>query len=243
MKRTYAWIAVLALATVLAGTGCRRVDLVESGYLKTDTRTVALEGATEAQIDLTMGAGDLSLKAGNSSTELLRGEFEYAKDSPPEFDYDVSGTRGILVVRQRGSSGWRMGTATNVWDLDIVRGVPVDLRVTLGAGRGNLDLRDVRVTGLDATMGAGETIVDLSGARTDSVSGRIEAGAGSIKVRVPSDVGVRITGHQDGVGDFTANGFKNDGRALVNDAWGETDVRIELQVIRGVGEIVLEIVD
>ncbi|MDH4140385.1 MAG: hypothetical protein OEV43_07425, partial [Coriobacteriia bacterium] len=71
MKRTIVLASVLALTMLLAVTGCRRVDLAEEGYLKTETRTVALEGAEEAQLDLTMGAGELKLSGADTGSNLV----------------------------------------------------------------------------------------------------------------------------------------------------------------------------
>ncbi|MDH4139428.1 MAG: toast rack family protein, partial [Coriobacteriia bacterium] len=174
---------------------------------------------------------------------LVVGEFEYVSEWRPEIEYDVSGDRGVLVARQPDVRTWRLGDRKNSWDIEVSQDVPIDLRVTLGAGLSNLDLRDVIVKDLDATMGAGDATVDLGGARDRSFSGRVETGAGRITVRLPKDVGVRITGYQEGVGEFSADGFEVDGRALVNDAYGVSDVTIELQVVRGIGETVFELVD
>ncbi len=51
---------------------------------------------------------------------------------------------------------------------------------------------------------------------------------------------MRITGMQDGVGDFNVDGFSADGDAFVNEAWETAPVKIELRIQRGVGEVTVE---
>jgi hypothetical protein len=52
---------------------------------------------------------------------------------------------------------------------------------------------------------------------------------------------VKVTGRKDGIGDFQADGFKTYGNSFVNDAYGKTPTSIELNVMRGVGEVKLEL--
>ena len=71
----------------------------------------------------------------------------------------------------------------------------------------------------------------------------VTAGAGRVEVRLPSDIGVRVSGREDGVGDWSYDGFTVDGDYLVNDAYGTSDTTIELDVQRGIGDVVLVLVD
>jgi len=71
----------------------------------------------------------------------------------------------------------------------------------------------------------------------------VTAGAGRVEVRLPSDIGVRVAGREEGVGDWSYDGFSVDGAYLVNDAYGTSDKTIELNIQRGLGEVVLVLVD
>jgi predicted membrane protein len=114
------------------------------------------------------------------------------------------------------------------------------LDVEFGAGDSTVDLSEVDVRDVHVLTGAGKTTIDLTGERTADVSAKVEAGVGELTIRVPSNVGVRITGAQDGIGDFNVDGFTADGDAFVNDAWDGATVKIELRVQRGVGEVTVE---
>jgi predicted membrane protein len=187
-----------------------------------------------------MAAGEFKLAGG--ATGAMDAEFEASPRTwLPEVDYSVEGTSGVLRVTQPNMERFDfMGDTRNVWDVKLTSGVPVDLDVEFGAGDSTVDLSQVDVRELHVLTGAGETTVDLTGPRTADVTGDIEAGVGRLTVKVPSDVGVRITGAQDGIGDFNVEGFSMDGDAFVNDAWDTAAVKIELRVQRGVGEVTVE---
>ncbi len=58
---------------------------------------------------------------------------------------------------------------------------------------------------------------------------------------VPSEVGVRGRA-EGGLGKIDAEGFQREGEAYVNDAYGDSDVSLDVDVRGGVGTINLEVV-
>jgi hypothetical protein len=122
-------------------------------------------------------------------------------------------------------------------------GVPTALDLQLGVGTSRIDLRALDVTDLSVLTGVGDTVIDLSGPRARSLHGRIEAGVGSLVVKLPNDVGVRVTGRGEGIGEFSAVGLHEDNGVWVNDAYAGDGPRIEIDVNRGVGEVTIEMVD
>jgi len=69
----------------------------------------------------------------------------------------------------------------------------------------------------------------------------IEGGVGEATVLVPSEVGVRVRA-EGGLDKINAEGFQRDGEAYVNDAYGDSDVSLNLDVRGGVGSISLKVV-
>jgi hypothetical protein len=130
-----------------------------------------------------------------------------------------------------------------VWDVALSSGLPLDLSVQMGAGRADIDLRGTDLRRFQMDLGAGDATVDLSGDWIHDAQVWITTGAGELTVRVPADVGVRLRGHKDGIGEFNADGFRADGDALVNDAYDDADVRFELTLVRGVGTVNVETID
>jgi hypothetical protein len=249
---------ILAVAT-LGSMGCRRVKLTEtpagrSVNASTETTQVALGGAEALDTIIRMGVGELKLTAGEpSSTVALVGTFDYAPaEWKPEVKYSVDGTEGALYVSQPDPVEIPgLGTTRNTWTVKIAPDVPTNLSLKLGVGESDVNLRGVDLTKLEALTGVGEAKIDLSGERTRDLTARIEAGVGEVTISVPTDVGVRIIGAGDGVGDFTAEGFTRDGSSgstpdggdLVNAAWSGDGPKIELFITHGIGDVKVVSVD
>jgi hypothetical protein len=244
-------LAVLAVGALMAGTGCTRVRLQDSPDTRTfrETKTVPLEGAKELRAEIKQGVGEFRLSgestATTSSAPTFRGDFTFAPESwRPEVSYALSGTRGDLTVRQPDNSqAPTLHDVTYGWTLALPAGVPTELDLTLGVGNSEVDLRGLDVTRLDMLTGVGNTTVDLSGPRTGALTGRIEAGVGQLTVKLPTGVGVRISGSEDGVGDFSADGFIARGSGWENAAYATgTGPKIDIDLQRGVGNVTLLLV-
>jgi hypothetical protein len=95
--------------------------------------------------------------------------------------------------------------------------------------------------GLKLQMGAGKTTVDLTGDYAKSFDASIQGGVGEATVMLPSGVGVKAKA-QGGLGKINAEGLKRVGDSYVNDAYGESDVTLNVDVQGGVGQINLEVV-
>lgn len=249
-------LAAALCAALLGSTGCilrrERLSQSTSTIKRTDSEAVSLDGAKTGEVVVMMGAGELKMAGGASSGNLIDGTFTYAPASlkPVIEPASLGDSHKQVVIRNersdglgdfRGLGGVRLA---NSWDVRLTEEVPVtQLSVTLGAGDSDLDLRTVDVERLTMNLGAGDAMIDLSGERTHDVTGAIQAGAGEVTIKVPSNVGVRVMGAQDGLGDWSAPGFTKQGNYYVNEAYATSDVKIELNVQRGVGQVRLELVD
>jgi Cell wall-active antibiotics response 4TMS YvqF len=90
-------------------------------------------------------------------------------------------------------------------------------------------------------MGAGKTTVDLTGDYARDVDASIQGGVGEATVLLPSEVGVRARA-EGGLGEINAKGLQREGELYVNDAYGDSDVALNVDVQGGVGQINLEVV-
>jgi N-terminal domain of toast_rack, DUF2154 len=213
------------------------------GKMQRESQAVDLKNAQSARAQLKMGAGELYLTGG--ADQLMEGEFSYSynvSEWKPKVSYDVSDKKGELVVKQRSAEGAGLsGDARNEWNISLNDEVPTDLVVQMGAGESNLDLDSLTLTGVDLQMGAGKTTVDLTGDYAQSFDASIEGGVGEATVLLPSDVGVKAKA-EGGLGKINAKGLKRVGDSYVNDAYGESDINLSVDVKGGVGQINLEVV-
>ena len=242
MKRLAFLFAMLGTAAVLAGAcSTQGGEEPQVGKMRSESKSVDPKDAQSVRAQLKMGAGELNLTGG--ADQLMEGDFSYNVAAwKPKVSYDVSGKKGELVVRQGGSGDSNLtGEARNEWEIRLNDEVPTDLVVQMGAGESDLDLDSLALTGLRLQMGAGKTTVDLTGDYAQGFSAIIQGGVGEATVMLPSGVGVKAKA-QGGLGKIDAKGLERVGDSYVNDAYGESDVTINVDVQGGVGKINLEVV-
>ncbi len=197
-----------------------------------------LEGATALNAVIEMPAGELNLSGGTS--HAFESDFDYSSAwSRPRVDYHVSSGTGDLGVSQ-DNRGPSFGTEDNTWWLHLNNSVPVDLQLKMGAGQGNLKLRDVNLKQLRIDMGAGQINLDLGGNRTNDMDVTIHGGVGQAVIRLPKSIGVAVNAN-GGIGAITTHGLHKDDGQYVNDAHGKTPHTIHVEVNGGIGNIDLSV--
>lgn len=249
-KRTAAVIVLVALA-LLAGTGCRRVRVADVEPTAAEGRVereVELAGAERAKVALKMGAGEMSVRSKPGSDTLMTATFKARPERwLPEVRYDVAAGVGRLDVTQPSIGSptfdpdW-FDDNTNEWDVRLAEGVPMDLAIDLGAGESTLRLGGLRLADLTVATGAGETTIDLSGEWAEDLAAQISGGVGQVTLIVPRDVGVRVRS-QSGIGAVSAEDFRIEGGAYVNDALGDTPVTLDVELQQGIGDVELVLAD
>jgi hypothetical protein len=236
-------IVMMAATAVLAGAcgmqpGGAQQDV---GKMQEESKYVDLKNADSVRAQLKMGAGELHLSGG--ADQLMDGDFSYnVSEWKPKVSYDVSDKKGELLVKQGSANGGSLdGKARNEWDITMNDEVPTDLVVQMGAGKSDLDLDSLTLKGLDLKMGAGKSTVDLTGDYAKSFDASIQGGVGEATVLLPSEVGVKAKA-EGGLGKINAKGLKKVDGTYVNDAYGESDVNLSVDVKGGVGQINLKVV-
>lgn len=237
MKTKHFLIALVLVTALLTGCGSK----ARVGALQTESQTVELGDARSVRIEIDLGAGDLDVTGG--AEKLLEADFIYnVAELKPEVEY----TDGTLVVRQPESRGLPVlrdiTDFRNEWGMRLNDAVPMDLRVDVGAGAGNLRLSGLSLTGLDITLGAGKSMIDLRGDWMRDLNVTMNAGAGDITVRLPRDVGARVKVNA-GLGTIETRGLEQNENIYINSAYGESEITLQVDIDAGVGQINLEVED
>ena len=241
-----------------------RSDYEKVGEMQSESKSVDLEihnrgpgqskYMTFATVHLKMGAGELNVTGGADPDRLMEAHSSYNVSAwKPKVSKHVPTDWGILTVRQGSVEGARGGDARNVWDIRLNEEVNTALLVEVGAGESDLDLDSLNLgvpgvpgaEGRDLTvqMGAGDTTVDLTGdyTKTKNIDASIQGGVGEAKVMLPSGVGVKV--NAQGPGKIDAKGLQRaDDSSYVNDAYGESEVTLRVDIEGGFREINLEVV-
>ena len=109
---------------------------------------------------------------------------------------------------------------------------------------------DLRVTGLGNTRaprfefsgGVGETTLDFSGAWSRSATAQIDMGVGSVRLRIPRSLGVKVT-RDSFLASFDASGLVRRGNAWYSQNYASAPYRLDLSVHAAVGSIEVDWID
>lgn len=287
-KTIYLWpvlflvLSSLACTITVPGISLPSVPTLEVGPMQEYREEIPLGGTTAAQVEITLGMGELTLAAGEPDL-LFSGLF---RTNVSTWKPKVTWNDGVLKIAQPDIRGIPGAGAENEWDLTLSPRIPMSLKLKVGAAKGQLDLgglaltefsletgasdmlvywdtpnavpmdrlrlragaanmemrgigyarpRDVQVEG-----GVGNLILDFTGPWADSARVKVTAGLGSLTLRFPRDVGVRIE-VEGGLSNITTTGdWRLSEGVYLNEAYGQAGATLEVTITAGVGGVTLE---
>jgi predicted membrane protein len=155
-----------------------------------------LAGAKSALVNLNLSVGEATVNASAPPDKLLDAELHYVG----EVELAVSGEdERVVTLRQTSESGlqwinpgnWFASMDGLPWKISLNRDVATDLKIHGGAGRIEVDVRNLKLTGLDLQGGVGQINVKLP----SSAAGydvRINGGVGETRVELGADTATRL---------------------------------------------------
>lgn len=169
------------------------------GELKSESISVDLQGAREADVRIDHGAGEFRLHGGASGNELLHGAFTGGLDSRESRDGDK------LNVRIRPANDFFPLPPFGFhdqrdWDVSFNPNIPIRLDMNMGANKSVIDLNGLNITGIKLKSGASDTAITLPA--SGRLNAEFEIGAASLNIIVPDGVAVRARA-SIGAGDFS----------------------------------------
>jgi len=221
-------------AAVLLSSGCQ-VGSVATGETRHETKSIELDKAETARVEIRMGAGELRVKSG--TPKLLEADFTYnVPDWRPVVDYRASPLRGDLTISQPKNSGRLIGRTVNTWELKLNGQLPLDVTANLGAGEANLELGQMNLRTVEVNIGAGEVKMDLRGEPKRDYNVQMHGGVGEATVYLPKDAGISATA-AGGIGEISATGLEKRDGVWINPERIHAPVTVRLDVKGGVGAI------
>lgn len=204
---------------------------------QTARQSVEAQSAQKADVNITIPAGDLTLRGGASAGKILDAEFHYtSEDGEPQVNYSVSQGQGSLDLTQENGSHIHLMSRHNDWNLRLNNDIPTNLKVEIGAGHGDLDLHGLTLESLDLKVGAGQLNADLAANWKKNSTVTIQGGVGQATLRLPENIGVSVDA-SGGIGAISTGGLHKQGESYVNDSYGKSPVTLEVNVTGGVGQI------
>lgn len=154
MMTTTRIVSGLALASLLLPAGAEGQDW------RTVTMSQQLERVDDLRVSVEYGAGQFSVRSVDENL-LYRMRLEYDEEKfEPVAEF--SNERLRLGIESIGRDTNLKGRQTGFLDLELPRGVPMDLDLRFGAVQAELDLGGLALTGLDLSTGASESFIEIS---------------------------------------------------------------------------------
>jgi hypothetical protein len=203
------------------------------GHVEVEEAAIDLQGASQADLRISHGAGELHIAGGAPAGQLASGTFTGGLEQSSRKDGDR------LIVRMNPPSApaaFFSGIKGNDWDMRLNSDTPMALNLQLGADQARVDLSRIRVTGLKVSTGASQTEITLPG------SGRSHAdfglGAASLTIHVPAGVAARIRVSQ-GVSDVKIDQarFPRTGDSYQSSDYETAENAVDVKIEAGAAEI------
>lgn len=249
------FLAILAFFTEVFGAN------PEGSILK---KSIERNNAKEIKTDISFFAGEL--KIDGSTSELAECFYGYRHNFiRPMIKYHEVGKTGYLSIdsEKNKNRDFEDIGKENEWKLSLNKNIRNSVAIELMAGEANIDLEDFKLSRFEYRMTAGESKInlrntsvpslyfsltageaniDLSGKWKNDLTANIKGGVGELTIKLPYDVGVRIT-VSGLLGEINVPFFNRDGRTYTNDLYGKTTNTLYIDINGGIGEINIEMVE
>jgi hypothetical protein len=206
----------------------RRTDTVEIRY--------PLEEIETAGVRLAPAVGDLTVGALVDSADLIQGTIRLRDNERLNRRFNT-GERANLVLETDNvnPAGYVGFGSANAWTLALNPNVELDLSADLGAGEVELALTDLNVD--DVTVEFGLAQIDVILPAKSNATLVIDGGIGTVVLRVPEGVGVRIDDDAGLVGRTLPQGFTREGDRYTSPTYAVADTQVDVTIGLGIGSI------
>ena len=224
--------ALIAVAAALMAPLAART--AEAQDLQTFTASRQISGERDMRVRVQYGAGRLTVGSAPKGV-LYRMQLHYNEDKfTPIAAYEPNSLR--LSVESKGGSHIRLGKQDGgEMVVDLAPTVPMALALDFGAGRANVDLGGLSLTGLQVHTGAAEARIDVSEPNPLTMErAELEVGAADFTARHLGNLNARRIEVNAGVGDLSLDltgSWRDDGVVNVSMGLGS----LELRLPQGVG--------
>ncbi len=190
MRRTTLLVALLGLTTAPA---------LHAQNMRTVTMSRQLEDNRPVRVSVEYGVGRFTVRSVGEGL-LYRMNLRYDEDRyEPVAEY--SDHRLEVGIESIGRSRLRGRRESGELQLELARGVPMDLELQFGAVHAEIDLGGLALTDLDLSTGASESVIDISEPNRSRMEvARFEVGAADFTVNSLGNLNAERIEFDAGVG-------------------------------------------
>jgi hypothetical protein len=196
-----------------------------------------LGSATQAEVAIEPAAGILRLEALPESATLVEGTVYLGSEEELVQDFSQQGGGATYRLAVTGATwtpftfGW---DEERVWDLGLSPGASLRLKVSLGAGRSEIDLTGLDLSDLEIDMGVGQGKVILPA--EGRFEARIDGAVGVTEIIIPAGMAVRLHASTGLAGRQLPAELQEEGDGIYTSAgYAAADNRVDLYANQAVG--------
>lgn len=201
---------------------------LQAQNMRTVTMSRQLEDDQEVSVDVEYGAGHFTVRSVGEGL-LYRMNLRYDEDRyAPIAEYSNHRLEVGLESTRRGRL--HRDSEAGELELELARGVPIDLDLQFGAVRADIDLGGLMLTDLELSTGASESTVDISEpnrGRMESAS--FEVGAADFELHNLGNLNAERIDFDAGVGSITIGlegQWQRDARLAIDMGLGALELRV-----------------
>ncbi len=185
-------LGVLVVVAILVGAVWYSSFSPAGSQISSTSLNQSLNGATQANVQIDTGVGEVHIRALESGEALILGSVPQGSGLDVRQDFSVEGDVASYRLWQTGSTIWIFPAPRNRirWDLQLNPKVVQDLKLNLGVGQVELDLQDIALDNLQIKTAVGNTVLTLPAQGDCDVW--LEGAIGKLTVYVPPEIGLQI---------------------------------------------------
>lgn len=182
-------------------------------------------------------------KDGSDLREGSRASIALTREVP--LDLDLEFGAGEADIELGGLRLRRLELSTGASDATVRFSQPNPVRasrVSIEAGAAELrvvGLGNARTSRIDFQGGVGSTVLDFSGEWAEDASASVQIGVGSVTLRLPRGLGVRVN-KSSFLASFDADGFTRRGSTYYSPDWETARQRLTIDIQAALGSIEVE---
>jgi hypothetical protein len=226
-------LAILAGSLWVIGGGVFSVRMLPTTQLEQ-----ALEGVSQARIEINQDAGSMRLGASDDNDMLLVGVGPVGEGLTFTKDFQVQDGVGNLVLRGKGELGPTVNTNQYAYNYQLNSKIPIELITNQGAGEINLGLENLHIVDLDVDQAVGQISVFLPEL---SLSGSINGAIGQVNIIAPANVGLKVVAGTALVSIQTPADFDKANKVYTSSNYEQAEIKIDLQVNLAIGNVNIEV--
>jgi hypothetical protein len=151
-----------------------------------EVQSVSLGDASRASVRLRLLSEEINVRS-SSGIDFFRGVFKYnIAEWSPKIDQEFTGNTLKLTVGQGLGSQLPIGLDDeydNAWDIELAKGIPMDVEVDMVTGKADLDLSGLFLTKLTLTTGTADVALAFHEPNPEPLSMlRVTAGTGKTTI-------------------------------------------------------------